>query len=333
MRGLSLPFRMKLGSAASLTVAAMAAMALYNFYRAKQSEWQHPPRGRFVPVGGVRLHYLEAGSGPPVILLHGNVVTSEDFELSGILALLAQRYRVLAFDRPGFGYSDRPYGAMWSPAAQANLLRHAWTALGIERPIVLGHSWGAMVALAGALNHPNSVRGIVLLSGYYYSTLRADVLQSLPPAIPLVGDLLRFTVSPLVSAAMLPRLFRKMFAPMPVPKNFADYFLDGLPVRPTQIRAESEDGVTMVPAASAMSHRYGELIMPVVIMAGSEDQVVDVERQAIRLHKEIAHSRLQLVPTAGHMLHYAPAANVVEAVNAAAGQGTDQVRTSSRISL
>jgi pimeloyl-ACP methyl ester carboxylesterase len=68
-------------------------------------------------------------------------------------------------------------------------------------------------------------------------------------------------------------------------------------------------------------------------MAGSEDQVVDVERQAIRLHKEITHSRLQLVPTAGHMLHYSPVANVVEAVNLAAGRGTDQVRTASRISL
>jgi pimeloyl-ACP methyl ester carboxylesterase len=118
-----------------------------------------------------------------------------------------------------------------------------------------------MVALAAALNHPDMLRGIVLLSGYYYPTLRTDVLLSLPPAIPIIGDLLRFTVSPLLSAAMLPRLFRKMFAPMPVPKSFADYFLDGLPVRPTQIRAESQDGVTMVPAASAMSHRYGELII------------------------------------------------------------------------
>jgi pimeloyl-ACP methyl ester carboxylesterase len=84
----------------------MAAMALYNFYRVKQSERRHPPRGRFVTVEGVRLHYLEAGTGPPVILLHGNVVTAEDFEVSGILALLAQHYRVVAFDRFASGNSN-----------------------------------------------------------------------------------------------------------------------------------------------------------------------------------------------------------------------------------
>jgi pimeloyl-ACP methyl ester carboxylesterase len=297
----------------------MAAMALYNFYRVKQSERRHPPRGRFVTVEGVRLHYLEAGTGPPVILLHGNVVTAEDFEVSGILALLAQHYRVVAFDRPGLGYSDRPYGAMWSPAAQADLLRLAWTALGIERPIILGHSWGAMVALAVALNHPDTLRGVVLLSGYYYPTARADVLLSSPPAIPIIGDLLRFTVSPLVSAAMLPRLFRKMFAPLLVPKSFADRFLDGLLIRPSQIRAESQDGVTMVPAASAMRHRYRELKLPLIIMAGSEDGVVDAGRHAAQLHQEIPHSILRLVPNAGHMLHYAVPEEVAEAVNVVAG--------------
>jgi pimeloyl-ACP methyl ester carboxylesterase len=106
----------------------MAAMALYNLYRAKQSERRHPPRGRFVTIDGIRLHYLEEGSGPPIILLHGNVVSAEDFDASGVLALLAERYRVIAFDRPGFGYSDRPYGAMWSPVAQADLLQRAWRA-------------------------------------------------------------------------------------------------------------------------------------------------------------------------------------------------------------
>jgi len=310
----SFPTKASLGI--SVTLGVMAAMALYNIYRTKQSERQHPPRGRFVRIDGVRLHYLEAGTGPPIILLHGNVVSGEDFEVSGVLDLLAERYRVVAFDRPGFGYSDRPHGAMWSPAAQADLLRRAWTALGIERPIVLGHSWGAMVALALAFNYPAMLRGIVLLSGYYYPTLRTDVLLSLPPAIPVIGDLLRFTVSPFLSAAMLPRLSAKMFAPLRVPKGFSDRLLDGLAIRPGQIRAESQDGVTMVPAASAMRHRYHDLKVPLIIMAGDEDQVVDSGQQALRLHQDIPHSTLKLIPNAGHMLHYAVPEEVAEAVNA-----------------
>ena len=91
------------------TAATLAAMTAYNVYRARKVEREHPPTGRFVTVDGVRLHYIEKGEGPPVVLLHGNVVTAEDFETSGVLDLLAKRHRVIAFDRPGFGYSDRPH--------------------------------------------------------------------------------------------------------------------------------------------------------------------------------------------------------------------------------
>src|SRR6201987_442162 len=128
--------------------AAMAGMALWNTYRARKVEREHPPRGRFVTVDGVRLHYLERGGGRPVVFVHGNVVTSEDFELSGLLDLAAERQcHVVAFDRPGFGYSHRPRGAMWPPARQADLLRQAFARLGIERPIIVGRSWGTLVAL------------------------------------------------------------------------------------------------------------------------------------------------------------------------------------------
>ena len=96
------------------TAASLAAMTAYNIYRARKAEREHPPTGRFVTVDGVRLHYIEKGEGPPVVLLHGNVVTAEDFRTSGVLELLARRHRVIAFDRPGFGYSDRPHGSAWS---------------------------------------------------------------------------------------------------------------------------------------------------------------------------------------------------------------------------
>ena len=202
------------------TVASLAAMTAYNIYRARKTEREHPPTGRFVTADGVRLHYIEKGEGPPVVLLHGNVVTAEDFQTSGVLDLLARRHRVIAFDRPGFGYSDRPHGSAWSARAQAELLRAAFVILGIDRPVVLGHSLGASVALALALNHAEEVRGLVLVSGYYYPTLRADVLLSSPAAIPLLGDFLRYSISPLLGRLMQPLLLKGMFAPLRVPANF-----------------------------------------------------------------------------------------------------------------
>ena len=301
--------------------ASLAAMTVYNIYRAREAECDHPPTGRFVTVDGVRLHYIEKGEGSPVVLLHGNVVTAEDFQTSGVLELLARRHRVIAFDRPGFGYSDRPPGSAWIAPAQADLLKEALDALHIKRPVILGHSWGAAVALAMALNHPNDVKGLVLLPGYYYPTLRADVLLSAPPAIPIIGDLLRFSISPLLGKLLQPLLLKGMFAPLRVPGNFSTGPTPAMSLRPGQIRAESQDGVAMIPAAIAMRSRYQELTMPVVIMGGTKDGVVNA-KQPHRLHAQILPSDLQMVPGVGHMLHYAVPEKVAEAVEVADGLPT-----------
>jgi pimeloyl-ACP methyl ester carboxylesterase len=295
------------------TAASLAAMTAYNVYRARKAEREHPATGRFVTVDGVRLHYIEKGEGPAVVLLHGNVVSAEDFVTSRVLDLLAKRHRVIAFDRPGFGYSDRPHGSAWSARAQAELVKDALVILGINRSVVLGHSWGAAVALALALNHPTAARGLVLLSGYYYPTWRTDVLLSSPPAIPILGDLLRYSISPLLGRLMQPLLFKGMFAPLPVPARFAKGSTPKMSMRPGQVRAESQDGVAMIPGAFAMRHRYQELTIPVVIMAGTKDRVVSAKQPA-RLHAQIPDSVLRLVPDVGHMLHYAVPEEVAEAI-------------------
>jgi len=301
--------------------ATIAAMTVYNVYRTRKAEREYPPSGQFVTVNGVRLHYIERGEGPPVVLLHGNVVTAEDFISSEVVDLIAKRHRVIAFDRPGFGYSDRPHGSAWSAGTQADLIRDAFAHLGINRPIVLGHSWGAAVALALGLNYPEAVRGLVLLSGYYYPTLRADVLFSALTAIPILGDLLRYSVSPFIGKLMLPLLLKGMFAPLPVPPRFTKSFPREMPVRPGQIRAQSQDGVAMIPVALSMRHRYKELSMPIVIMAGAKDRVVK-DSQAVRLHEEIPHSILRLIPGVGHMVHYAVPDEVARAVEEAGKTAT-----------
>lgn len=304
------------------SAAALAAAAVWNVYRARKVEREHPPAGRFVTVNGVRLHYIEKGEGPPVVLIHGNVVTSEDFVLSGVLDRVAARgHRVIAFDRPGYGYSDRPHGTLWTAEAQADLLQRAFERLGIEHPVVVGHSWGTLVALALALNHPETVSGLVLLSGYYYRTLRADVPLVSITATPVLGDLLRYTVAPLFGAAILPLNIKVMFSPRPVPDRFSHEFPYGMPVRPAQIRAETQDAAAMVPAVMMMRGRFAELRMPVIIIAGAKDRVVDVGRHAKRLHGEIPQSDLRLVPDAGHMVHYAVPDQVAEAIEEAAAGG------------
>ena len=306
------------------SLVAGAVLALANHAAARRAERRNPPRGRFITVDGVRLHYTDRGGGPAVVLIHGNVVTGSDWEDSGLVEALLRHHRVIAFDRPGFGHSDRPRDRIWTAERQADLLHMALRRLGVARPVVVGHSWGAGVALAMAARHPQDVAGLVLLSGYYHWTLRPDVALVAPVALPLLGDVLRYTLSPLLGRLLMPLLKRGMFGPAPVPPRFRAGFSDAMALRPSQIRAIAEDGTLMIPAALRLRRAYARLTMPVAILAGEGDRVV-FARNARRLHASIPGSTLRILPGVGHMLHHmAPEAVVraVEEVSAAARPGS-----------
>ena len=305
-------------------VAALAASAVLNCVLAKKAERRNPPMGRFITVDGVRLHYVERGTGSPLVLLHGNGSMIQDFVSSGLVDLAAKTYRVIAFDRPGFGYSDRPRSTVWTSAAQADLINAALMQMGVSQPLVLGHSWGTLVAVALALKYPRNIRALILASGYYYPNARADVLVLSPPAMPLIGDVLRHTISPILGRLMWPLLLRKIFGPSRVPKKFAG-FPEEMTMRPSQIRASAAETALMIPAAYSFREDYGHLKMPVVIVAGTEDRVVEVQQSA-HLHRDIAQSTLRCIPNTGHMVHQTATAEVMSAIDMVAGQKKDAVR-------
>src|SRR5215207_6642442 len=177
------------------SAAALGAAALYTSKMTRDAEGETPPIGRFLDVDGVRLHYIERGRGEPLVLIHGNGTMIQDFTINGLVDRLSLRYRVIVIERPGYGYSARPR-RVWTPRAHATLFEHALHQLGVEHALVLGHSWGTMVAVSLALQAPTLVRSLVLLSGYYFPTIRMDVILFGGPAIPVVGDVLRYMVSP-----------------------------------------------------------------------------------------------------------------------------------------
>ena len=293
------------GLATAAAAVSAAATAVWVERRSRGAERDHPPTGRLVDVDGVRLHYVEKGEGPPVVLLHGNALSLVDFQASGLFDRLAVDHRVIAFDRPGFGHSTRPRDRLWTPSAQADLLYAALALLGVERPAIVGHSLGAAVALAWALDRPDDVRSLVLLAGYYYPTLRADALLTAPVALPLLGDVMRYTVTALSARALIGPMIKATFSPRDVPPDFFPRLSREMLVRPSQLRASTEDATFMVPSAAGLVKRFGELHLPVTIYAGSEDKVVDTDTQAVRLHREVPHSQLVVLPGVGHMVHYA----------------------------
>ncbi len=299
------------------TGAAFAAMAMYVQYRSRKAEQENPPREQFIEVDGVRLHYVDRGEGQPVVLLHGNGAMAKELDLSGVLDLASKKYRVIAFDRPGYGYSERPRKTTWSPVEQARLLSRALRRLGIEQAVVVGHSWGAMVAVAMALEHPAYVSSLLLLSGYYYPTPRIDVPLFSTPALPVMGDLMRYTISPLLGRLAWPLMVRKLFAPAKTTARFKKEYPVWMGLRPSQIRAASEEVALMIPAAAKLSKRYHELHMPVVIMAGAGDLHVIPALHSQRLHKELPQSELILVPEAGHMIQHTAPLKVLAAIDKA----------------
>jgi pimeloyl-ACP methyl ester carboxylesterase len=303
------------------SAAALGAAALYTRRQAREAEHQHKPIGQFLTVDGVRLHYVDRGEGEPIVLLHGNGTMIQDFTVSGLVDRLADRYRVIVIDRPGYGYSTRPR-QLWTPRAHAKLFRKALDQLGVEKATVYGHSWGTLVAVALALEEPPLVHSLVLGSGYYYPTLRADTFLLSPPAIPVIGDAMRYTVSPLVARAMLPGMIKQMFAPAEVPERFEREFPKALMLRPLQLRAAAEDAALMRPSAMGLEGHYRELTMPVTIITGADDQIADVGRQSARLHQELPHSELIVLPGLGHMIHHLASDIVADAIDRTAQQSS-----------
>lgn len=310
----NLPSTKMAASGALLAMAALAGTAIVNHRASKTAETQHPPEGRVLTVDGVRLHYVDSGGDrSPVVLLHGNGTMIADIAISGLLERASRQHRTIAFDRPGFGYSSRPRDKDWTPSAQASLFCKAFARLGIEKPMVVAHSWGTLVALGLAIDE-DAVSGLVLISGYYYPTARVDVALLSPPSVPLLGDIMRYTVSPLLGRALAPLMMSKSFAPSSVTEDFRSRFPLDLALRPSQLRASAEETASMTSAAASFQNHYRSLQLPTFIIAGAGDRIVNVDQQSRRLARDLPGSALWVLPGLGHMLHHSVPDQVMEAI-------------------
>lgn len=272
--------------------------------------------GKFVTIEGLRLHYVGEGSGAPVVLLHGNAGFVQDF--SRVMPLLAERgYGVIAFDRPGHGQSERPNNGLATAEFQFKLIRKALRRLKVENPILVGHSWSALLVLAYALKYEKEISGMVLLSPAVYPEEEQFGAQRALIEIPGLGDLILKVSGPFIGREIRQNLERA-FSPDEVPAEYLELATQTWG-RPGQVKAIVQDEANFGPAAEELSRRYSEIGTPTVIVAGDSDLEVNPERHAFPLHKAIEHSRLIILPATGHMIpHTRPEAvlNAVESVRA-----------------
>ncbi|NVO27829.1 alpha/beta fold hydrolase [Donghicola sp. C2-DW-16] len=296
--------------------------------RELRSETRTPPIGEFINLDdGRRVHAWVQGSGPDVVLIHGASGNLRDmtFDLAG---RLTDRYRVIAFDRPAMGYTDRadpryntiPDNGAETVQEQAQMLQLAADKLGVQRPIVLGHSFGGSVALAWALERPEETGGLIVVSGASHPWP-----GGLGPSYTIPSSSLGGRVAvPLVSALMPQKLLKTMvdgvFRPQSAPEGYADYLGGGLALRPDTLRANARQLTTLKPQLAQMVTRYPTLSMPVEIIHGDADDTVPIHIHAIPLSQQIPNAHLTVLPGIGHMPHHTSATEVVAAIDRAAAR-------------
>ncbi|GLH80953.1 alpha/beta hydrolase [Bradyrhizobium sp. SSBR45G] len=271
-------------------------------------ERRYPAQGQAVDVNGASINLVDIGprdgQGPPLLLLHGASSNLEAMR-KPLGDLLAQRHRVLLADRPGHGWSPRERDEDSTPALQARMLDEALGRLGVDRVILVVHSWSGALGLRMALDFPSRVAGLVMLAPVAYPWRGGVGGYNVAVTTPVVGPLLAHTITlPLGLALMAPGA-RGVFAPQQMPDDFVEQTATPLLLRPREFMANARDLVTLKQAVIEQSPRYGEIKAAVTIVAGDADRTVYTDIHSRPLAKVIPQARLIVLPELGHMVQNA----------------------------
>lgn len=256
----------------------------------------HMMQSKYINVQGYRLHYLDAGHGPAVLLLHGFGTSAESWRATGEIVAKAG-YRALAFDCLGFGRSDKSRNAPYSLDLISGLYAEALEQLGIDRATIIGHSMGGKYAISTALLYPDKVTAIALVSSDGF-TVAAPMNK--------VGKW------PLISWGILwlsahPRMVRVM---LDAAFHAPDIFVTDEMIahaREALIGWENRHALTALSRCydatdlqlTGMRARLGELHIPTLLIWGENDQIFPVEQSAVAA-AEIPAAHLVTFPRCGH---------------------------------
>jgi pimeloyl-ACP methyl ester carboxylesterase len=290
------------GVIVALVVVVLACLVLFTAWTAHQVEKKVPPRGRFIDVDGARIHYLDEGSGPILLLIHGLAGQMHNFTHS-LLDKLRHEFRVVILDRPGSGYSTRPANASATISAQARIISRFCQELKLGRPLIVGHSFGGAIALALALNHPHQVAGLALLAPVTHPPERVPpVFDGLVIASPLLRRLIAWTLATPLSIANGALALATLFGPEPVAPDFAVRGGGLLSLRPSSFIGASADLMGSYDELGEMPARYKDLTVPVSILYGSEDRILDPAAQGRGFAAKVQGADFELIEGGGHMI-------------------------------
>lgn len=276
------------------------------------------PEGTYLLIDNKRVHAVVKGNGPTVILLHGASGNTRDFTFD-MVDRLDDRYRVIVFDRPGLGLSDPLHANGESPQEQAAHLAKAAQALGVDRAVIVGHSYGGAVALAWAVTQPDSAAAVVTLAG-----ASMPWPGELGAWYALMNTRLGSVVAPIVSALAprraADRAIAPIFAPNTVPAGYLDHVGIELSLQPSVIRSNARQVYTLKPHLRELSQHYSNLSIPIEVIHGLSDETVPARYHSIPFSEITPGANLVLLDDTGHMPHHADPDTVVAAIDRAAAR-------------
>ncbi|MGO4573570.1 alpha/beta fold hydrolase [Microvirga sp. 2TAF3] len=291
-------------------VVIFAAGGIFTFGYAWWVERHYPPTGAFMEVDGLRLHYVDKSPADgrslgTVVLLHGASSNLTEAML-GIGTALTGRYRVVAFDRPGLGWTERGNNAdMATPARQADILAQALRKLEVSNAVVVGHSWSGSLAPLFALDHTDVAGAILILSGVTHPWPGGGIAWYDHVSASWAGWFLTRTLAIPVGLMLFRSATEHTFAPQAVPPGFVERAQIPLLFRPGPFQSNGEDIAALYDAVKRQSIRYPEIRIPVTVIGGDADEIVWTDLHSRSFARDVPGTKLIVLPGIGHMPQYA----------------------------
>jgi pimeloyl-ACP methyl ester carboxylesterase len=229
---------------------------------------------------------------------------------------LAKSRRVILIDRPGHGWSTRANLSDSTPAIQGRMIDEALAKLGIERAILVVHSWAGALGARMALDYPARVAGMVMLAPVAYPWPGGVGRYNQIVATPVIGPLLAYTITLPLGTFLIGPGVGGVFAPQPVPDRYVENTATSLLLRPREFLANARDLVTLKAAVAEQAPRYAEIKAPVTIITGEADKTVSTNIHSRPFAAAAPNTKLIVLPGVGHMIQQAVPDLVIAEVEA-----------------
>ena len=306
---------MKLALKLIILLFVLSSLGVYTLAKVREAriEARYPPLGQMVEVNGKHVQAYVTGSGPDLVMIHGSSANMRDL----IIALedtLAPHFRVIIFDRPGLGYSDRLSAKGDTFIDQAMILRDAAKKLGADKPIVLGHSLGGIVSMAWATHAPDDLSALALISPVVMPFETPTSTYYKMNKHPIIGPFINHFIGAFHYEDAIQNGLNEVFAPDPPPAGYREKMGVELVLRPKTVQNNARQRNQIHAQIRALEAEYDNVRVPIEILHGDLDTTVSLKIHAEGLKNRIDDVNVTIWQDQGHMPHHFKQADILDAV-------------------